>query len=71
MAPSPGEYLAAGAQAFDNNDKAFYCIPAKPRFVDFGAVRQRIHEPGDAYPDARDYVDLLQQAALLFLTGQA
>src|SRR6516162_2677297 len=71
VAPSPVEYPAAGAQAFDNNSKAFYCIPAKPRSVDSGAVRQRIHERGDAYPGARDYVDLPQQAALLFLTEQA
>jgi hypothetical protein len=64
-------YLATQAQAFENNGKAVYCIPAMPRSVDFGVVRQRIHERADAYPDVWDSVDLPQQATLLFLTEQA
>jgi hypothetical protein len=53
---------------FDNNDRAAYCIPSKPRFVESGAVRQSIHEREDAYLDAHDYADLLGRGVLLFST---
>ena len=45
----------------DNDQRAVYCIPPRPRFVDSEAVRQSIHERGDVCPSARDYADLPQR----------
>src|SRR5271165_4862884 len=63
-------YLAAGAQAFDNNHRAAYCIPSKRPLVGSEAVRQSVHEREDAYPDAQDYADLPQRGVSLFLIWQ-
>ena len=66
-APSPQNYLAAAAQAFDNNGRVAYCILSTHPFVDSGAVRQSIHELEDAYRDAQDRADLPRRGVLLFL----
>src|SRR5260370_4742956 len=61
-------YSGAGARAFDNNDRAAYCILSKRLLVESSTVRQNIHEREDGYRDVQDYADLLQPGVLLFLT---
>src|SRR6516225_2294295 len=63
--PWPQLYLASGAQAFDNNCKAVYCMPSKPRSAQSEAVRQSIHEREGGYPDSRGCADLPRLRALL------
>ncbi len=56
----------AEAQRFGNARRAAYCIPPKPRFFDFEAVRQSILGRGDVNRDARARKGLLQREASLF-----
>src|SRR5260370_28078723 len=66
-APSPSNYLAARARAFDNIHRAAYCIPSMHSSVDSEAVRQSIHEREDGYPDPQDFADLRQRVVSLSL----
>jgi hypothetical protein len=58
------------AQAFDNNERAAYYIPATHPFAGSAAVRRSIRERADGYRDTQDYADLRQRGVLLFLTWQ-
>src|SRR6266436_5945235 len=69
-APSPSNYLAARARAFDNIHRAAYCIPSMHSSVDSEAVRQSIHEREDEHRDTQDYADLHQREVALFLVWQ-